>query len=184
MKKNQIVLLLIFVIPLSLFAQKKEKYELNAGVLLQKTQHLYWENGVGLDYTADFLLQKRIHFKAGYVSSRLGSAMIGKAIKQDNFVLGADWRFRSEEDLQILAGLNTGFFTSDFEADEFDVLPNNSMLFSVEAGIAYKFKFPVTATLSAGYNLINGNGIDVPGNIFPVFYRLSVFYNIGNLMRK
>lgn len=184
MKKNQIVLLLIFVIPLTLFAQKKENYELKAGVLFQKTQHLYWENGVGLDYTADFLLQKRIHFKAGYVSSRLGSAMVGNAIKQDNFFLGADWRFRSDKDLQILAGLNTGFFTSDLEADEFEILPNSSMLFSVETGIAYKFKFPVTATLSAGYNLISGNGVDVPGNIFPVFYKLSVFYNIGDLMRK
>lgn len=176
--------MLILIVPLLLLAQKKENYELKAGVLLQKTQYLYWENGIGLDYTADFLLQKRVHLKAGYVSSRLGSAMVANAIKQDNFLFGADWRFRTDKDLQILAGLNTGIFTSDFEDAEFDVLPNSSMLFSVETGIAYTFKFPVTATLSAGYNLINGDGVDVPGNIFPVFYRLSVFYNIGDTKRK
>lgn len=173
----------LLLVPLLFFlfivnAQEAGSYELGAGVRFQKTEQLYWENGVGLDYTSNFLLHKKVHLKLSYVTSRLGSAMAGNAVKQDNYVLGADWRFRHDKDFQILAGLNTGFFHADMETPQFAILPHNSMLFSLETGICYRFKFPASASLSVGYNLINGDGLTIPGTLFPVFYQLSVYYRL------
>jgi len=160
-------------------AQTAKPYELAVGLRFQKTEQLYWENGVGADFTSDFLLHKRIHLKLSYATSRIGSAFLTNAIRQDNVVIGADWRFRSDKDFQLFAGLNTGFFHADMELPQFDVLPHNSMLLQLETGLFYKFKFPVATSLSVGYNLINGDGVNVPGTLFPVFYQLSVFYYIN-----
>jgi hypothetical protein len=161
-------------------AQLSNSDELGVGLRFQKTEQLYWENGVGLDYTSNLLLNKHIHLKMSYATSRLGSAMIGNAVRQDNYVVGADWRFRPKKDFQIFAGLNTGFFHADMENPIFNVLPHNSMLFSVETGLFYKFRLlPLATNLSVGYNLINGDGVSKPGTLFPVFYQLSVFYYIG-----
>lgn len=173
----------MFLIPVAK-AQLTASDELGVGLRFQKTEQLYWENGVGLDYTSDVLLNKHIHLKLSYVTSRLGSAMIGNAVKQDNFLIGADWRFRAQKPFQVFAGLNTGFFHADMENSTFDVLPHNSLLLSGEAGLYYKFKFPLSASLSVGYNLINGDGVSKPGTLFPVFYQLSVFYRIPGASSK
>ena len=39
-------------------AQTATPYELAVGLRVQKTEQLYWENGVAADFTSDFLLQK------------------------------------------------------------------------------------------------------------------------------
>jgi len=160
-------------------AQTAIPYELAVGLRVQKTEQLYWENGVGADFTSDFLLQKKIHLKLSYVTSRIGSAFLSNAVRQDNVIIGADWRFRSDKDFQLFAGLNTGFFHADMEIPKFDVLPHNSMLLQLEAGLFYKFKFPLATSLSVGYNVINGDGVNIPGTLFPVYYQLSVFYYIN-----
>jgi len=178
MKKVIIFLVFFYVaIPFS-NAQNNTLYEFGVGVRFQKTQSLYWENGIGADFTSDFLLHRKIHLKMGYASSRMGSAFDSNAIKQDNYLIGADWRFRSEKDLQIFAGVNTGFFHADMEEAQFNVLPHNSMLLSLETGLFYKFKFPLATSLSVGYNLITGDGVNGPGTLFPVFYQMSLFYYI------
>lgn len=181
MRKNNYVLMLSFFSFLSIMglsAQKNEKLDIQAGLVSQKTQNLYWENGIGADLTSDFLMHKKLHLKAAYISSSLGSAIGSNAIKQDNLIIGADWRFRSEKDLQILAGLNTCLFMADYENPLFDILPSKSMLLSVETGLNYQFKFPMSASLTLGYNLKNGDGVNVPGSLFPVFYRLSIYYQL------
>ena len=178
MKKLLVILTAVLAINQLAVAQQEQKHDIRAGLIFQKSQYLYLENGVGFDYSSTDILQKKIHFKAAYISSRLGSAMSSNAIKQDNFVVGADWRFRSDKSLQLLAGINTGLFIADYEDPTFDVLPNTAMLFSIEAGLSYNFDFPITTSLTAGYNIKNGNGVDVPGSLFPVFYRLSVYYRL------
>lgn len=180
MNKLLYLVILCFILTTHVNAQFADNYELGVGARFQKTEQLYWENGLGLDYTSDFLLHKKIHLKMSYATSRLGSAIGSNALKQDNYVIGADWRFRSNKDFQIFAGVNTGFFHYDTELPMFDVLPHNSMLFSLETGLFYKFKFPLATSLSVGYNLINGDGISKPGTLFPVFYQLSVFYYIAH----
>ncbi len=174
MRKINVIIVVLSFFTLSVSAQ----LSVNGGVLFQKTEGLYWENGIGVDVSSQQLLNDKLHLKFNYLSSRLGSAMFSNALRQDNLLVGADWRFRSNKDLQILAGLNTGIFMADYETNIFNDLPASSMLFQVETGLVYRFKFPVTASLTAGYNLISGDGVGVPGSIFPVFYKLSVYYRI------
>jgi hypothetical protein len=177
--KKEITLLIFLIFILKSYAQVFDAYEIGVGARIQKTEQLYWENGVGIDFTSNFLLQKKIHIKMSYASSRIGSAYKTNAIQQDNYVIGADWRFRSNKNFQIFAGVNTGFFHADMENIQFFTLPHNSMLFSLETGMFYKFKFPLATSLSLGYNLINGDGIKTPGTLFPVFYQMSIFYYFG-----
>ncbi|HRZ96607.1 MAG TPA: hypothetical protein P5084_03550 [Paludibacter sp.] len=179
MKKT--ILLLIFSLgSFSMMNAQNSESDLNVGLIVQKTQHLYWENGFGADYTSDALLNRHLHLKAGYVTSRLGSCMMSNAVKQDNLVLGVDFRFRPKKPLQIFAGLNTGFFYANYEEPMFDVLPNTSLLLSAETGLIYKFRYPFFSVgLSAGYNIINGDGISKPGTLFPLYYKMSLFYKLG-----
>ncbi len=142
-------------------------------VMIRKTQALYWENGVGLDFSHPGLLNGRLHVNAGYLSSRLGSAIGSNALKQDYFLLGADWRTPIVNQLNWVAGISTGIFTVDYEDEVFAALPSSTALMAVETGFTYKAG-PVGLKLLLGYNLISGNGVDVPGSLFPVYYQLNV----------
>lgn len=176
-------LLLLFFCFISLgftSAQIFRNYELNAGVVSRKTQKLYWENGLGADFTSDWLLNKKIHIKSAFVTSVLGSANGSNALKQESFTLGADWRFFSKRSLQVFTGLNAGVFLVQYEDPKFDVLPNSSMLFQFESGLVYHFVFPLSVSASFGYNIINSNGENGPGTLFPVFYELKAYYRIKN----
>jgi len=169
----------------SLNAQTENEYTLKAGLVLQQTQYLYNENGVGVDFSSAKILNNKVHFNANYLTSRLGSAIGSNALKQDYYILGADYHFFSDKKIQLLAGLNTGLFVVDYEDALFADLPSSSLLLSVETGLNYDFqKIPLSASLSVGYNLRNGNGIDIPGSLFPVFYKLGVMYRIDNLFTK
>jgi hypothetical protein len=159
-----------------LTAQENKPYDLAMGLRIQKTNKLYLENGLATDFSSQSILNKKLHLKLSYVSSRFGSAVNSNAIKQDNYIVGLDWRFRSEKDFQIFTGINSGFFHADMEDPIFDVLPHNSLLFSAEVGAFYKFKFPMAMSCSAAYNIINGNGIDTPGTLYPFYCQLSAFY--------
>jgi len=172
MKKFNILLFLLFFVGAG-FAQK---VNVNAGMIFQKTEALYWENGVGADFSMPGVFDNQLHLNLNYVSSRLGTALMYNAIKQDNLIIGLNWHFLHKKDLQIKAGVNTGLFLVDYESAIFDDLPSSSALFQIETGLSYQFKFPVIASLTAGYNLISGDGVSVPGTLFPVFYKLSVFY--------
>ncbi len=159
-------------------AQDNKSYDLGMGFRTQKTNKLYWENGISTDISSQSILNKKLHLKLSYLSSRFGSALNSNAIKQDNYIVGLDWRFRAEKNFQIFTGLNSGYFHSDMEDPIFDVLPHNSLLFSAEAGAFYKFHFPMAISCSAAYNIINGNGIDTPGTLFPFYCQVSAFYFI------
>lgn len=171
MKINYLLFMLLFT-----FTVNAQKIHINAGIISQKTEALYWENGVGADFSFPSVLRDQLHLKIGYTSSRLGTALVYNALKQDNLVIGFDWHFMAQKNLQITTGLNTGMFLVDYGSSLFNDLPASSPLFQIEAGLSYKFKFPVTTSLTAGYNLISGDGVTVPGSLFPVFYKLSVFY--------
>lgn len=152
--------------------------QLNVGLVSQKTQKLYWENGVGADYTSNLLLRKRIHLKASFVTSRLGSALNSNAIKQESFTVGADYRFFRRSPIQLLAGLNAGFFKAHYDDPQFDVLPSSSPLVQFETGLSYHFILPLTVSASFGYNFLNSNGESGPGTLFPVFYQMKLMYRI------
>lgn len=175
MKLGFLHLVLILFVMQTIKAQEN-KFELNAGLRFQKTQKLYWENGVTVDFASDKILDQKVHFSLNITSSRIGSAFNSNAIKQENYLFGIDWRFREKKSLQFFTGVGLGYFHSDLESEIFDILPNNSMLFSIEAGIFYKFKFPLASSFSYSYNLISGDGVNGPGTLFPVYFQWSLFY--------
>lgn len=152
--------------------------EIKAGIRIQKTQKLYWENGFTIDYTCSKLWDKRIHLGLSYVSSRLGSAIASNAIKQDNYIFSAAYHFRRNKSFQPIARLNAGYFYADYEDPIFNELDNSSLLVSIDAGVYYQFDFPLTIGLSAGYNLSSGNGESGPGSLYPIFYQMSLFYTV------
>ena len=179
MKKCTALLFLCICLVSGLHAQSDSGLgELKAGIRIQKAQKLYWENGVAFDYANPKILYSRIHFGASYATSRLGSALGSNAIKQDNYLVSAAYHFRPQKQLQPFARLNLGYFHADYEEAVFDVLPNSAFMTSVDAGLYYEFKIPLTLSLSAGYNLNAGTGSAGPGTLFPVYYQLSVFYTI------
>ncbi|CAN5160484.1 hypothetical protein BH23BAC2_BH23BAC2_24510 [soil metagenome] len=157
------------------FSQERQ---LDVGLRFQKTVNLYYENGVTFQYTDDRLLSQRLFLGLSYVTSRLGSAMGTNAIKQDNFILSSTYIFRPQRNLQPFLRLNTGYFIADYEEPIFDVLPNTSFLLSPEAGLGYKFKNPLKANASLGYNLITGDGIDGAGTLYPLFIQTSITWNV------
>lgn len=182
--KNGIVLALLFMSAIftahaqSSAANDGFPGELKGGIRIQKAQKLYWENGISLDFASPKIWDSRIHFGLSYVSSRLGSAIGTNAIKQDNYLFSAGYHFRRHKQLQPFIRVNTGYFHADYGEDIFDVLPNKAFLFSLDAGLSYEFRIPLTASVSAGYNLNAGNGSSGPGTLFPVFYQMSLFYTL------
>lgn len=173
MKKTIFLLLIVLLSGDFLVAQ----HHINAGVLIRKTEALYWENGVGLEYSNEKLLNNHLLIQTGFISSRLGNALFGNALRQDNYLVGVKYLFRPKRTVRFDAGINTGFFHVDYQNDVFDVLPASSLILAADLGVRYQLN-PVDLRLSLGYNFLSGNGIDIPGSLFPVYYQLSVYLPI------
>jgi len=179
---NKIVLLSLFIaLFLGSYAQSDSQsegrlIELKAGFRFQKTQKLYWENGITVDFTAKKLWDKRIHFGLSYISSRLGSAIKSNAVKQDNILFSTSLHFMHKKQFQPLVRVNLGYFYADYEEQIFDVLQNTAFLFSLEGAVTYEFKVPFVLSLGTGINLNTGNGMEGAGTLFPFYYQLSITY--------
>jgi len=183
MKKKHVLAFIFMTSIISLQAQTPDTQddwlgEVKVGIRTQKAQKLYWENGFTVDFTSPKIPNKHIHLGFSYVTTRLGSAMGTNAIKQDNFLLNMGYYFRYQKKIRPFTRLNTGYFYADYESDIFDEIPNTAFLFSIDAGISYKFDAPFTINLSAGYNLNTGNGSSGPGTLYPVFYQMSIYYTL------
>jgi hypothetical protein len=157
---------------------------LQAGIKIQKTQKLYWENGIYLDWGCNRLFDYHLHFGFSYVSSRLGSAMGSNAIKQDNYIFHSAWHFRPTKSLQPVIRMNTGYFHADYEDPIFDVLDNTAFIFGLEAGLVYEFDFPMSAGLTVGYTFTGGDGTSGPGTLYPIFYQLSIYTPVFDQRKK
>ncbi len=167
--------IIFFFLSLPVASQERD---LDIGLRFQKSINFYYENGVTAQYSDDRLLSKRLYIGFSYISSRLGTARGSNAVKQDNYLIMGTWIFRPQRMLQPFVRLNTGYFIADYEDPVFDVLPNTSLLVSPEAGLGYKFNFPLKAGISLGYNVITGDGIDGPGTLYPLYVQTSITWNI------
>lgn len=170
-----IFFILLFSTSTASFSQGRE---LDIGLRFQKSINLYYENGFTVQYADEKLLSQRLFIGFSYVSSRLGTAMGSNAIKQDNFLISGTWMFRPQRSLQPFVRLNTGYFIADYEDPIFDILPDTSILISPETGLSYRFKFPLKAGVSLGYNLITGDGIDGPGTLYPLYVQTNITWQI------
>ena len=175
---KRILLIGFFICIASGFGHTEMKGDIVVGPRLQKTNNLYWENGFFIDYTKPELWHHRVHVGLNYVTSRLGTAMHSNALKQDNFILSTSCYFRNMRQMRPIARLNLGYFYADYEAAVFDDLPNTSFLLSLEGGMAYDPPNPLRVDLTLGFNLITGDGTKGPGTLFPLFYQLSIAWQI------
>jgi len=152
---------------------------LKVGVRIQKTQEMYWENGISAQYS--FAKFKPDQFFVGfdYVTSRLGSAYNSNAIKQDNYIFSGSWLFNKNKTFRFVTRLNVGYFYSDLEEDIFDEIPNTSFLFSPEIGFTYNFpKLPISLNLGTGYYIISEKEGYSPGTLQPLYFHLDIYYTL------
>ena len=150
-------------------------HSFDAGVRMQKTIGLYYENGI----TAQYNLTRRWVVGASYISSRFGSAIGSNAIRQDNLMISGAYLFRPDRSLKPFVRANAGYFNADYESDLFNGLSHNSAIVSADAGLVYYLKNPIKINLSLGYNAITGTGNDGAGTLYPVFYQTSVTWNFA-----
>jgi len=151
---------------------------LDVGLRLQKTVNLYSENGIAVSYSDKGLLPDRLYFGFSYVTSRLGTAFHSNAIKQDNYLVSAGWYFRRKHIIRPFGRVNTGYFSASYGDKIFDVLPRRSLLLSSDIGICFETHKPLKISTSLGYNFITGNGLKGPGTLYPVFYQLTITWNL------
>ncbi|MDB5263535.1 MAG: hypothetical protein JWQ14_2818 [Adhaeribacter sp.] len=151
---------------------------LDAGLRFQKTLNLYYENGVTLQYANPWLLKSRLAIGFNYVSSRLGSAIGTNALKQDNIFFSGSYYFRPRRTIHPFLRANAGWFRADYESEIFQNLTNSSPLLSAELGLAVPTTRRLKTSASLGYNLITGDGSNSPGTLYPLFYQLSVTWNL------
>lgn len=153
---------------------------LDIGVRIQKTHKMYWENGFSIKYS--FATFKPHNFELGvdYLTSRLGSAYNSNAIKQDNYLANATWKFGdSTKVFKIYTRVNLGLLVADFEEPFFDELPNKAFLLSPEVGCVYSFtKLPMKLGVGLGYYIDVQKEGKTPGTFQPLYYHFNVSYPI------
>jgi hypothetical protein len=172
--------LLVFTLVFSLSNQKKliaQTQTVSVGIRLQKSINFYLENGFSVYYDSDKILSDKVLFGFHYVSSRLGSAINSNAIKQDRLFLSTHYIIRPKKKLNILTGIDLGYFHADYEEPIFDDLQNQSFLFALEAGIRYNIIKRISINSTLGYNLITGDGTDGAGTLYPLYFQISVLGN-------
>jgi hypothetical protein len=173
-KRSKVLSLAVFLL-ISHFTYS-QVHSFDAGVRLQKTIGLYYENGI----TGQYNLSSRWVVGATYISSRLGSAINSNAIRQDNVMLSGAYLFRPSHSLKPFLRANAGYFNADYESDIFDGLSHSSAIASADAGLVYYFKNPLKINASLGYNAITGNGVKGAGTLYPVFFQTSLTWNFAN----
>ncbi len=151
----------------------------NAGIRIQKTQEMYWENGVSAQYSFKNLKPNQLFFGFDYVTTRLGSAIGSNAMKQDNFIFSGSWAFRKDKAFHPVARLNMGYFYADYEEEIFSSLPNTAFLCAPEFVLNYEIpNLPLSVNLGTGYYVGFTSEANSPGTLQPLYYHLDVHYTI------
>lgn len=152
---------------------------LEVGVRIQKTQEMYWENGVSAQYSFAKFKPNQFFVGFDYVTSRLGSAYHSNAIKQDSYLLSGSWLFNKNKPYHFVTRLNMGYFYSDLEEAIFKEIPHTSFLFSPEVGFKYNLKkLPLALNLGVGYYIITAKDGYSPGTLQPLYFHFDMYYSI------
>ncbi|MDB5135346.1 MAG: hypothetical protein JWP37_1949 [Mucilaginibacter sp.] len=176
------VYLLVIIILIAQYSNAQGPV-LDVGLRLQKAVNLYSENGFAVNYSSRTLMPDRLYFGFSYVTSRLGTAFNSNAIMQDNYLLSSAYYFKEKHVIRPFTRANVGYFSADYGDKIFDVLPRKSLLLSADAGLCFQTHSPLKISTSLGYNFITGNGLSGPGTLYPVFYQVTVSWNIFNRMK-
>lgn len=169
---------ILFFLTFSVHFSNAQSPVLDVGIRLQQTVNLYNENGIAVSYSCKRLKNDKLYFGFSYVTSRLGTALNSNAIKQDNYLVSAAWYFRRKHIIRPLVRVNTGYFSASYGDKIFDVLPRKSLLLSADIGICFQTNIPLKVSTSLGYNFITGDGSSGPGTLYPLFYQLTLSWNL------
>ena len=173
MLKTRILAIFIFY---TIIAQSQT---LDVGIRIQKTDQMYWENGVSAQYSFPKFKPNQFFVGFDYVTSRLGTAYHSNAIKQDSYLFSGSWLFNKNKPYHIVTRLNMGYFYSDLEEDIFKDVPNTSFLLSPELGFKYNLKkLPLSLNLGAGFYIITAKEGYSPGTLQPLYYHFDIYYNL------
>lgn len=168
-----------FIVSLVLFTFATQAQTFNLGVRIQKTQEMYWENGISAQYSFSKFKPDQFFIGFDYVTSRLGSAYKSNAIKQDNYIFSGSWLFNKNKTFHFVTRLNAGYFYSDLEEDIFNEIPNTAFLFSPEIGFTYNPpKLPISLNLGTGYYIITEKEGYSPGTLQPLYFHLDIYYTL------
>jgi len=169
----------IIIIPFVLFCIATQAQVLKVGLRFQKTQEMYWENGISSQYTFAKFKPNQLFVGFDYVTSRLGSAYNSNAINQDTYLLSGSWLFNKSKPYHIVTRLNMGYFYSDLEEAIFKDIPNTSFLFSPEVGFTYDFKkAPISLNFGTGFYIITAKEGYSPGTLQPLYFHLDLYYTL------
>ena len=150
---------------------------LKVGPRIQKTQNMYWENGISAQYSFENFKLNQFFVGFDFVSSRLGSAFSSNAIKQDSYLLSGSWHFNKNKTYHFVTRLNAGYFYSDLEEDLFKEIPNTAFLLSPEIGFSYDFKkLPISLNVGTGYYIIAEKDGYSPGTLQPLYFHFDIYY--------
>lgn len=176
------IFLLFSVLTCTIYAQTQS---LEVGLRFQKTQNMYWENGVSAQYSFSNFKPQQFYVGVDYVTSVLGTAAGSNALKQHNFIFSGSWLFRAEKAFRYGFRLNAGYFYANYEEDFFDDLPNKAFLFSPEVNLNYTFsELPIKIQLGSGYYIDFAKEGYSPGTFQPLYYHLDVYYTLFNHSKK
>ncbi len=171
---KKFIVLLLFSSSIILQAQT-----FNAGVRIQYTQNMYWENGISAQYSFKDFAPNKLYLGFDYVTSRLGSALGTNALKQDNFIFSGSWFFNHDKPFHFVTRLNVGYFYANMESEIFSDVPNTAFLLSPEIGFNYTFNnLPLSINLGSGYYIDFAKEGYSPGTLQPLYYHLDVYYSI------
>jgi hypothetical protein len=151
-------------------------YQLELGLLFQKSYHFYWENGITATYRSSFLMKNQLGLGFNFMSSRIGTAMGTNAIKQEQFLIFGQYDFRPGKSIRPFVQLNVGYIKAKYDQTYFSALPDQSMLTSVSVGVTGKVKENFVLKGSLGCNIISGNGESGLATIYPLIFQLSAQY--------
>lgn len=158
---------------------------LKVGTRIQKTQEMYWENGISSQYSFEKFKPNRFFIGFDYVSSRLGSAYNSNAIKQDSYIFSGSWLFNKSKPYHFLTRLNMGYFYSDLEYEIFNEIPNTSFLLAPELGFTYDFKkVPISLNLGTGFYIITAKEGYSPGTLQPLYFHFDIHYTLFKKQTK
>lgn len=167
------------ILGLSFYCFSIQAQDIKIGIRIQKTQEMYWENGVSLQYSFPNFNPNQFVIGFDYVSSRFGTAYKSNAIKQDNYLLSGSWLFNKKKPYHVMARLNVGYFYSDLEEDFFKSIPHKAFLLSPEIGFQYTFKqLPLSIQIGSGYYIITKEDGYSPGTLQPLYYHLDLYYTL------
>ena len=173
--KKTLIIALFCAISCIIHAQNFE-----AGIRIQKTQNMYWENGVTASYSFENFKPNKFYVGFSYITSRLGTAMGSNALKQDNFLAHASWLCgKKMKPLRFYGRLGIGFFKAEQVDEIFKNVPNSAFLINPEIGLNYQFKeWPISINLGTGLNVDFKEDGYSPGTLQLLYYHLDLNYRI------